>query len=182
MRSLMSLAAAFALTLSAQGPQTAIGRAPSAAELAAVDIAILPDGTGLPDGAGNAADGKAVYERTCQECHGEGAKGADQAALVGGLDSLTTDKPKKTVGSYWPYATTVWDYVNRSMPFDRPGSLSDDQVYAVVAYVLHLNGIIDESEEMNAESLPAVEMPNRNGFVADERPDVGVSSVDTSDQ
>ena len=153
-----------------QSPKYGVGHAPDSAELAAVDTAVLPDGTGLPEGKGTAAEGKAVYERTCQECHGDQAKGADQAALVGGIGSLATDSPKKTVGSYWPYATTVWDYVNRSMPFERPGSLSNDQVYAVVAYVLHLNGIIGENDELNAETLPKVEMPNRNGFVTDPRP------------
>ncbi len=94
-------------------------------------------------------------------------------ALVGGQGTLNTAKPLKTVGSYWPYATTVWDYVNRAMPFDQPGLLKPPEVYAVVAYILNLNGIIGNDQVMDAKSLPKVKMPNRNGFVADPRPDVG---------
>jgi S-disulfanyl-L-cysteine oxidoreductase SoxD len=93
--------------------------------------------------------------------------------LVGGQETLATAKPLKTVGSFWPYATTVWDYVNRAMPFDHPGTLNPPQVYAVVAYILSLNGIIGNEEVMDAKSLPKVNMPNRDGFVADPRPDVG---------
>ncbi len=93
---------------------------------------------------------------------------------MGGQGSLTSAKPLKTVGSYWPYATTLWDYVNRTMPFHNPGILTDDQVYSVVAYVLHLNEIVDENEELNRETLPQVLMPNREGFVKDDRPDVGL--------
>jgi cytochrome c len=94
-------------------------------------------------------------------------------ALVGGQGTLATAKPRKTVGSYWPYATTVWDYTNRAMPFDQPGLLKPSEVYTVVAYILNLNGIIGNDQVMDAKSLPKVKMPNRDGFVADPRPDVG---------
>jgi cytochrome c len=94
-------------------------------------------------------------------------------ALAGGQGTLKSPKPLRTVGSYWPYATTIWDYVNRAMPFKNPGVLSHDQVYAVTAYVLFLNGLVSENAVMDAKSLPKVQMPNRNGFVADPRPDVG---------
>jgi cytochrome c len=157
----------------AQSAKYGIGRAPTAEEVKVWDISAFPDGKGLPEGSGTAAQGKAVYERRCAECHGNEGEGGEQAALVGGQGSLKTPKPLKTVGSYWPHATTLWDYTNRSMPFDTPGILTNDQVYAVVAHVLFLNGIIGENEEMNAETLPKVEMPNRGGFISDERPDVG---------
>jgi cytochrome c len=113
--------------------------------------------------------------QTCVACHGEdlqGVEGTGGAALTGGRDTLDSGSPKKTVESYWPYATTVFDYIRRSMPFTDPGSLSDEEVYAVTAYILHEGDIIGRDEEMNAETLPQVEMPNRDGFVPDPRPDV----------
>ena len=163
----------------AQSPKYGVGRAPTSEELKAWSISVAPDGSGLPEGKGTVAEGKQVYDRRCAECHGNIGQGAESSALVGGQGSLASDAPKKTVGSYWPYATTLWDYTNRAMPFDTPGVLSDDQVYAVVAYILHLNGIISETDEMNAETLPEVKMPNRDGFVADSRPDVGKTASQT---
>ena len=160
----------------AQSPTYKVGRTPTADEVKALSITIFPDGTGLPDGSGTAAEGKEVYARRCSECHGTTGQGGESSALVGGQGSLATAKPLKTVGSYWPYATTLWDYVNRTMPFHNPGILTDDQVYAVVAYVLHLNEIVAENEEMNRRTLPGVRMPNRDGFVNDDRPDVGSES------
>lgn len=154
--------------LIAQGPKYELGRNASDADVAAVGISVLPDGRGLPEGSGTAEAGARIYENTCRECHGPEGEGGDQTALVGKLADLDGGKPKKTVGSYWPYATTLWDYTNRAMPFDRPGSLTVDQVYAVTAYVLHLNGLWDESEALNAETLPGVEMPNREGFFSEE--------------
>jgi cytochrome c len=144
------------------------------AEIKAKDYTVLPDGTGLPPGHGDAAAGKAIYIEKCRDCHsekGEGKQG-QYPALVGGKGSLATKSPVKTVGSLWPYATTLFDYVRRAMPYDHPRSLSDDQVYAVSAYVLFMNGIVGENEEMNAKTLPQVKMPNRDGFVPDARPDV----------
>ena len=157
----------------AQSSKYEVGRVPAADEVQAWSITIFPDGTGLPEGSGSAAEGKEIYARRCSECHGTTGQGGESAALVGGQGSLSSAKPLKTVGSYWPYATTLWDYVNRTMPFHNPGILTDDQVYSVVAFVLHLNDIVGENEELNHETLPKVRMPNRDGFVKDDRPDVG---------
>ncbi|MGH9660190.1 MAG: c-type cytochrome [Bryobacteraceae bacterium] len=159
--------------LLAQSPKYGVGRAPSAAEIESLGASAMPDGTGLPPGSGTAAKGREVYERRCAKCHGGKAEGGDDAALVGGAGSLKTPKPLKTVTSFWPHATTVWDYVNRSMPFNQPGTLTPDQVYAVTAYILHLGGIVGESDVLDAKTLPKVNMPNRNGFTSDPRPDTG---------
>ena len=156
----------------AQSPKYGVGRTPTPDEIKAWDITIRPDGAGLPEGKGSAVEGKEVYARICAECHGDKGQGSESVPLVGGIGSLTTDKPLKTVGSYWPYATTVFDYTRRAMPFDRPGTLTDDQVYAVVAFVLHLNGIVEENQVLDAQTLPQVKMPNRDGFIPDARPDV----------
>lgn len=170
MRSLVILLAAGALC--AQPPKYGVGHTPSPEEIRQWDISIAPDGTGLPEGSGTAAAGREVYVNRCAQCHGEKGEGRDSVALAGGQGTLKNPKPQRTVGSYWPYATTIWDYVNRAMPFKNPGMLSRDQVYAVTAYVLFLNGIVGENDVMDARSLPKVRMPNRNGFVADPRPDV----------
>ena len=151
----------------------AAGRAPSPEEIRAWDISIAPDGTGLPEGGGTAAAGKEIYANRCARCHGAKGEGRDSVALAGGQGTLKNPKPLRTVGSYWPYATTVWDYVNRSMPFDKPGTLSKEQVYAITAYVLYLNGLVAENTVIDAKSLPKIQMPNRNGFVPDPRPDTG---------
>ncbi|HXA26468.1 MAG TPA: cytochrome c [Acetobacteraceae bacterium] len=143
-----------------------LGRTVSPEEVAAWDISIAPDGANLPRGSGTPAQGEAVYRATCQTCHGERGAGKPNEQLVGGQGTLTGGgTPIKTVGSYWPYATTLFDYVRRAMPITAPKSLTDDQVYAVCAYILSLNGIIGENDTMNAETLPAVRMPNRDGFV-----------------
>jgi mono/diheme cytochrome c family protein len=158
--------------LSAQLPTYGVGRTPSSDEIAASDIAIAPDGRELPPGGGTARTGKRVYDAKCAECHGQAGQGRPFPfpVLVGGRGTLATDEPLKTIGSYWPYATTVWDYINRAMPFQQPGSLSADDVYGVTAYLLYLNGIIGEDEMVDAASLPKVIMPNRGGFVRDPRP------------
>ena len=144
-----------------------LGQEATPEEIAAWDISVAPDGATLPEGAGTARDGATVYEAKCGSCHGEGGQGGEGLAdpLVGGIGSLASGKPTKSVGSYWPYATTLFDYVRRAMPFDAPMSLTDNEVYAVSAYILAQNGIIGETDEMNAETLPAVQMPNREGFV-----------------
>jgi cytochrome c len=157
----------------AQSPKYKVGRAPTPEEIAAWDISIPPDGTGLPTGQGTAEEGAKVYQARCQECHGAEAKGGDETALVGGHDTLATAKPLKTATGYWPYATTLFDYTRRAMPFKSPGMLSDNQIYAVVAYLLALDGIIAKDAVMSAETLPKVRMPNRDGFVRDPRPGVG---------
>ena len=143
----------------------ALGAAVSAEEVARWDISIPPSGAGLPPGSGTAKQGEAVYVAQCQSCHGPKGAGKPADALVGGIGSLATAAPVRTVGSYWPYATTLFDYTRRAMPISAPLSLSDDEVYAVTAYVLFLNGIIPADAAMNAKSLPAVKMPNRDGFV-----------------
>ena len=162
--------------MAAESPKYGIGRTATSEEIRALDDTIPSDGTGLPEGRGTAAEGRDVYARRCQRCHGPKGEGGDepkQAKLVGGRESLKTPKPLKTVGSYWPYATTVWDYTNRSMPFDKPGTLTPNQVYSVVAFVLYMNGIVGENEALDAKTLPRVQMPNRNGFTGDPRPDTG---------
>ena len=156
----------------AQSPTYGIGRTPSADELKKIDIDILPDGRGLPQGSGSAATGKPVYTQRCATCHGPTGREGPQDILVGGNGTLATAKPLKTVGSYWPYATTLWDYIRRAMPFDHPGTLTDNDVYALTAYVLYLNDIVHEDTVVSQSTLATIEMPNRNGFVADPRPDV----------
>ena len=155
-----------ALTATAQAERPELGQHVGPAEFAAWDISIGPDGTGLPAGSGTSQQGEKVYAAKCIGCHGERAAGKPNDQLVGGIGSLTGGQAAvKTVGSFWPYATTLFDYVRRAMPVNAPKSLSDDEVYAVTAYILQLNGIIGDSEVMNAQTLPSVKMPNRDGFV-----------------
>ena len=142
-----------------------LGRAATPAQVAAWDISVGPDGVGLPPGKGTPATGAAVYEQKCQACHGAKGVGQPNDRLVGGHGTLASKAPVRTIGSYWPYATTVFDYVRRSMPYIQPQSLSDDEAYAVTAYLLHLNGIIGDGDEMNAQSLPKVRMPNQANFI-----------------
>jgi S-disulfanyl-L-cysteine oxidoreductase SoxD len=143
-----------------------LGKPISQEDLAPWDISIGPDGAGLPPGSGTVKQGEAVFAAKCQACHGEKGAGRPNDRLVGGQGSLPGDKPPiKTVGSYWPYATTLFDYIRRAMPLNESKSLTNDEVYSAVAYLLNLNGIIPESETMNAQSLPKVTMPNRDGFI-----------------
>src|SRR6478672_4526939 len=140
-------------------------------------FSIPADGRGLPSGSGNAKKGAELYALACAACHGEKlegnpAKGIGGDKLLGGRGSLATKTPVKTVESYWPYATTLFDYVKRAMPFNAPGSLSDDDVYAVVAYILSEAKIIKATDTMNAMTLPKVAMPNRDGFMPDSRPEL----------
>jgi cytochrome c len=153
------------------------GATPSAEEIAAVDIDAMPDGRGLPPGSGTYQDGREIFMAQCAACHGEDLQGIPDVGiggdrLIGGRGSLASDSPAKTVESYWPHATTVFDYVKRAMPFHAPGSLSDDEVYAVTAFILGETDIIGRDDVVNAETLPQVQMPNRDGFVSDPRPDV----------
>src|SRR5262249_47459278 len=159
--------------LCAQSPKYGVGRAASPDELRQWESSIAPDGTGLPPGSGTAAQGKEAYANRCSRCHGANGEGRDSVPLAGGQGTLKSPKPLKTVGSFWPYATTIFDYIHRAMPFDRPGTLTVDQVYSLTAYVLFLNGIVQENAVIDSKTLPKVEMPNRGGFVADPRPDVG---------
>jgi len=171
--SALLLVLASAIPLAAQSPRFGVGRPPTPEEIRDLGAAIAPDGGGLPEGSGTVAAGREVFAAECSRCHGPKAEGDVGPVLVGGQGTLRTARPLKTVGSFWPYATTLWDYINRAMPFDKPGLLKPPQVYAVVAYILNLNGIIGDAAVMDAQSLPKVRMPNRDGFVADPRPDVG---------
>ena len=148
-----------------EATQLGLGRPPTADEIKVADVDILPDGRGLPPGSGTAERGRDLYARRCAACHGASGKEGPADILVGGNGSLATPRPLKTVGSFWPYATTLWDYINRSMPYDRPGTLTADEVYAVTAFVLHLNGIVGAGETLTQETLPRVRMPNRDGFI-----------------
>ena len=161
----------------AQLPTYGVGRAPSPEEIKAWDLTIPADGRGLPAGRGTSKLGEAVYLRRCATCHGKEGEppkyNASFTLLFGGRGTLATDKPVTTVGSFWQHAPTLWSYIRRSQPFDEPGVLTPDEVYAVTAYLLHRNGIIGENDVMDATTLPQVKMPNRDGFVPDSRPDVG---------
>src|SRR5438128_5204696 len=164
---------AAAVTVSAQSPRYEVGRPPTPEEVRELGSAIGPDGTGLPEGAGTVAAGRTLFAAQCARCHGQKAEGDIGPILVGGQGTLRTPKPLKTVGSFWLYATTLWDYINRAMPFDKPGLLKSSEVYAAAAYILNLNGIIGEADVMESKTLPKIRMPNRDGFVSDPRPDVG---------
>ena len=163
------LGACFALTAwhgiaLAEGPN--LGKAASPEEIASWDVSIGPSGAGLPPGSGTPQQGEQVYVAKCVGCHGEKGAGKPNDRLVGGPELLAPGQaPVKTVGNFWPYATTVFDYVRRAMPLNEPKSLRDDEVYAVVAYLLWQNGVIAENDTIDAKTLPAVRMPNREGFV-----------------
>ncbi len=151
-----------------------IGRSPSATEIASWDIDIMPDGTGLPDGSGNAAEGRALYAAQCQRCHGADGRGGPFDQLAGRLPGdafpfALDPRVKHTIGNYWPFATTIFDYTRRAMPQDRPGSLTDDEVYSLTAYLLYLNELWDEGAILDRETLPQIVMPTRDRFVPDDR-------------
>jgi len=149
-----------------------IGRVATPAEIAGWNIDIGRDGSGLPPGSGTVSHGRAVFEQQCAACHGDKGQGGVGDKLVGGQGTLATAKPVRTVGSYWPYAPTLFDYIRRAMPQNAPQSLSNDDVYAVSAYVLNLNGLLPADATLDAKSLAAIKMPNRDGFSGDPRPDV----------
>ena len=143
------------------------GRPATPDEIALWDIDVRPDGKGLPSGSGTVAQGKQVFAENCAACHGDAGVGGIKDRLAGGQGTLASATPLKTVGSFWPYATTLFDYIHRAMPYQAPGSLSDDDTYAVAAYILHLNGILPADGKLDRDSLPKVRMPNRDGFVPD---------------
>ena len=168
--------AAFAACLLAAGGARAgedygLGRPASAAEIAQWDIDVAPDGAGLPPGQGSVRQGEAVFAARCASCHGDRGQGGPMDRLVGGAGTIATKKPVKTVGSFWPYATTLFDFVRRAMPFDAPQSLSATDAYAVCAYVLYLNGLLPADATLDAKSLPEVRMPNRDAFFSAYKPD-----------
>ena len=147
----------------AQSPQ--LGQPVTPEELAMIDFTVMPDGRGLPQGSGDAGQGGKLYAQHCLACHGaEGVDGLNDR-LAGGHGTLSTHVPVKTVGSFWPYATTIFDFIRRAMPYNTPGMLNHDEVYALTAYLLYINGIVDEGEVMDEQSLPAVVMPNQDSFV-----------------
>jgi len=157
-----------------------LGTTASPDEVRALAIAVRPDGKGLPAGNGDWAAGKKVYEAQCAACHGANLQGVagipgmpagEALRLIGGRGTLATPKPVLSVESYWPYATTLFDYIRRAMPFQAPGSLSDNEVYAVSAYILGEANIIRRTDVMSAGTLPLVRMPNRDGFIPDQRPE-----------
>jgi len=150
---------------SAQLPETRWGEPADADDILGVSLTVLPDGTGLPIGSGDPQSGQALYVTHCQSCHGEKGSGGIGVALVGGKGTLASTAPLKTIGSYWPYATTLYDYTRRAMPYGAPMSLSADDYYALTAYLLYINNIVSEDEIMDRETLPLVRMPNRDGFV-----------------
>jgi len=169
-----SLIPALALTLSActviaQSPQTSqtprLGQPVSEADIAAWDIAVAPDGSGLPPGSGTPAQGAKIYAQKCMMCHGEKGTGKPFAVLVGGAPLTNGIDTTKTIANFWGYSTILFDFTRRAMPFQAPRTLTNDEVYALTAYILALNKLIGENDEMNAETLPRVRMPNRDGFI-----------------
>jgi cytochrome c len=148
----------------AQSPN--LGRPLTPEEIKKVDITVVPDGRGLPEGSGSVSLGASVYARNCQSCHGDRGAGKPQDQLTGGLGTLATAKPVKTPASYWPVATTLFDYIRRAMPITAPQSLTNDEVYAVTAYILSIDGIVPGDAVLDAKTLPRVKMPNKDGFVS----------------
>ena len=175
--------AGFAMVLS--GTATAaerpfgLGTLATAEQIAGWDIDVRPDGKGAPIGSGTASDGEEIYAERCAACHGDFGEGVDRwPILAGGLGSLATDDPVKTVGSYWPYASTVYDYVYRAMPFGEAQSLTHEETYQVVAYILNMSDVIDDEFVLSNETIGSVKMPNQNGFMLpDPRPDGQLASA-----
>jgi mono/diheme cytochrome c family protein len=142
-----------------------LGRPIDEAAIAAWDISILPDGTGLPKGGGTPAQGAAIYAEKCAACHGDNGKGGPAAALVSDREISGISAAQKTIKNFWPYSTTIFDFIRRAMPFQMPRSLPDDEVYALTAYILAENKLIGANDTMNAQTLPKVKMPNRDNFI-----------------
>jgi S-disulfanyl-L-cysteine oxidoreductase SoxD len=142
-----------------------LGKPISEADISAWDISIQPDGTGLPKGSGTSAQGMAIFAEKCASCHGNNGKGGVAAAVVDDRPLAGISAANKTIKNFWPYATTVFDFIRRAMPFQSPRSLTDDEAYALTAYILAQNKLIGEGETINAETLPKVKMPNRDNFI-----------------
>jgi len=146
-----------------KGPN--LGKPASSKQIEQWNMDIFPNGDGLPEGQGTAISGKKVYQKYCLSCHGVDGTGDSADELAGATHSLTDIPPDKTIGTYWPYATTLFDFTRRAMPLNAPGILNNNELYAVTAYLLHLNNIIDKEKVINANTLPKIKMPNRNGFI-----------------
>jgi cytochrome c len=154
-------------------PPFGFGRPATPADIQGIDIDVRPDGQGLPAGGATAVAGEPIFAARCAGCHGGSGEGTQAAPGLVDPTPFQAGVNQPTIGNYWPYATTVWDYINRAMPFDSPGSLTSDEVYALTAYLLAQNGIIGRTDRMDARTLPAVTMPNLANFTApDPRPDV----------
>jgi S-disulfanyl-L-cysteine oxidoreductase SoxD len=161
------LTAAMAASLASSAWAYEFGRPATPEEIELWDIDVQPDGKGLPEGSGTVAHGKEVYRDNCEVCHGTNGEGGIKDRLVGGEGSLASNNPLKTVGSYWPYATTLFDYIRRAMPYPVPGTLSADDTYAVSAYILSLNRILPADGKLDQDNLSKIKMPNRDGFIPD---------------
>ena len=164
----LAAVAMLAAGLARAGESYGLGQPATPREIAGWDIDVSPSGAGLPPGQGGVHEGEAIFAAKCAACHGPHGEGKPMDRLVGGVGTLRDKKPEKTVGSYWPYATTLFDYVRRAMPLNAPQSLTPDEVYAVSAFVLFLNGILPEDATLDASSLAKIKMPNRHGFVSAE--------------
>ena len=162
---LIGLLTATAAAVAQESRSPHLGEVMTAEQAAALDFVVLPNGEGLPDGEGNAVAGEGLYQTHCLACHGERGEDGVNDRLAGGRGSIGSAAPVKTVGSYWPYATTLFDYLRRAMPYQTPGRLTNDELYSLTAYVLYINEIVAETEILDAGSLPRVQMPNREGFV-----------------
>ena len=160
------LAAGFLLSVFMPALAQDLGQPVTEEDLVNWDISVAPDGEGLPAGSGTAKQGEEVWAVNCLACHGESGRGGPAGDLTGGLGTLATEKPVKTVTSFWPHATTLFDYVRRAMPYHAPGSLTDDEVYALTAYLLHQDKIIRKNTVLNARTLPKIKMPNQKGFIS----------------
>lgn len=180
MSKFLKITAASALALAVAGPAVAgkfgLGREALPEEIAAWDLDVSPDGTGLPEGSGSVEDGELLFSDNCAVCHGEFAEGSGNwPKLAGGDGSLADKDPVKTVGSYWPYLSTTFDYVHRSMPFGNAQSLTADETYAIVAYILYSNDIVEDDFVLSKDNFLDVEMPNADGFIVDDRPETEYS-------
>jgi len=175
----LALAAGLSLGASyADAGQFGIGREATQEEVAGWDIDVRPDGQGLPEGSGSVSQGEAIFAERCAICHGDFAEGVDRwPVLAGGRGTLSSENPVKTIGSYWPYLSTVFDYINRAMPFGDAQSLQPDEVYAITAFLLYMNDVVTDDEfVLSKENFASVKMPNEDNFIDDGRPDTPMLS------
>ncbi len=165
-RRLLALVPFCGIAMLAQTPTYNLGRAPTAEESRAMGYSVDPMGKGLPPGSGTAIDGAKIYAQKCAACHGSAGEGTKAGPrLTGGKGTINTAQPDRTIGSFWPFAPPIWNMINRSMPVGQGGTLKPDEVYALTAFILYRNEIIKESDVMDAQTLPKVQMPNRDGFI-----------------